>query len=196
MCRPTGSTFTPKHRQHPSGLAFQQVSFPGQHRCSFCCKAFFRSYLRCHMAYCSIGNMSECQYLIQQPQMHPDSNGYSPSTINIQPAHHQRQWSGSSTNNSTSYSFSQHACAMEEDGQSATPIAHHNGPSRSYNVPMLSHSNSAPDLRLLLSTSLPEAPSTVLPNDYSYAGAMVPYKGPQVRIERACFIFCLRQVPC
>ena len=83
---------------------------------------------------------------------------------------------------------------MEEDGQSATPVARQNGLSRSYNVPMLNHSNSAPDLRLLLNSSLPEAQGTVLPNDCSYAGAMVPYKGPQVRIECACLIFCLRQV--
>ena len=68
---------------------------------------------------------------------------------------------------------------MEEDEQSATPTALTLLES-SADEPMLTHSNSAPDLRLLLTTGLPDTRDMFLPTAGSYAGALVPYKSPQV----------------
>ena len=68
---------------------------------------------------------------------------------------------------------------MEEDQQSVTPALqlHQQIPSRNY---AMSHSSSAPDLRLLLATELPSTKTMFLPVQGSYAGAMVPYKSLEV----------------
>ncbi len=72
---------------------------------------------------------------------------------------------------------------MEEDQQSVTPThqVHQQLPPRNNGM---SHSSSAPDLRLLLTTELPDTKQTFLPVAGSYAGVMVPYKGPEVRTAR------------
>jgi len=81
---------------------------------------------------------------------------------------------------STSNSVSQQIVMMEDDQQSITPLhqQHQPMPQRTHGM---SHSNSAPDLRLMLATQLPESKPLFLPALGSYAGVMVPYKGPEVR---------------
>ncbi len=81
---------------------------------------------------------------------------------------------------STSNSVSQQTVMMEDDQQSNTPLhqQHQPTPQRTHGM---SHSNSAPDLRLMLATQLPDSKPLFLPALGSYAGVMVPYKGPEVR---------------
>lgn len=74
---------------------------------------------------------------------------------------------------------------MEEDEQAATPSTQ--ASRRPSSEGMLSHSSSAPDLRLLLTTPLPDNQHMFLPNAGSYAGALVPYKGPQVSLPCSCY---------
>lgn len=83
---------------------------------------------------------------------------------------------------STSNSISKQpeVTVMEEDQQSIAP-AHqqqHQNPPRG---PGMSHSSSAPDLRLTLATELPDNRPMFLPVPGSYAGALVPYKSPEVQ---------------
>lgn len=84
---------------------------------------------------------------------------------------------------------------MEEDEQSATPTALTLLES-SADEPMLTHSSSAPDLRLLLTTALPDTRDMFLPTFGSFAGALVPYKSPQVSdgcaIELLVCCACMR----
>lgn len=47
--------------------------------------------------------------------------------------------------------------------------------------PGMSHSTSAPDLRLILATELPDTRPMYLPAPGSYAGALVPYTSPEVQ---------------
>ena len=81
---------------------------------------------------------------------------------------------------STSNSVSHQTVMMEDDQQSNTPLhqQHQPTPQRTHGM---SHSNSAPDLRLMLATQLPDSKPLFLPALGSYAGVMVPYKGPEVR---------------
>lgn len=86
-----------------------------------------------------------------------------------------------STGNSTSSSVGNLPSMMDEDPQSVMPTVHQQQqnqlPPRSTG---LSHSSSAPDLRLLLATELPDTRPLYMPVPGSYAGALVPYKGPEV----------------
>lgn len=127
---------------------------------------------------------------MQQPHCQAECGVHNSSQGTCSHALPQRQWSGSSANNSTSCSFDQYPSAMDEDQQSVTPNTsssqHHFS---DHPMGMLSSSNSAPDLRLLLTTSLPDAHGMFLPTSGSYAGALVPYKGPQVGVcSTVCFI--------
>ena len=81
---------------------------------------------------------------------------------------------------STSNSVSQQTVMMEDDQQSNTPLhqQHQPTPQRTHGM---SHSSSAPDLRLMLATQIPDSKPLSLPALGSYAGVMVPYKGPEVR---------------
>lgn len=85
-----------------------------------------------------------------------------------------------STGNSTSSSVGNLPSMMDEDPQSVMPTVHQQQqnqlPPRSIG---LSHSSSAPDLRLLLATELPDTRPLYMPVSGSYAGALVPYKGPE-----------------
>lgn len=117
---------------------------------------------------------------MQQPHHQAECGEYNPSNGNFAHACPQRQWSGSSGNNCTGCSFSQYPSAMDEDQQSVTPnTSSSQDHFCDHPMGMLSSSNSAPDLRLLLTTSLPDAHDMFLPTSGSYAGALVPYKGPQ-----------------
>ena len=79
---------------------------------------------------------------------------------------------------------------MEEDQQSDTPAPQeqHQVPPRGLGIP---HSNSAPDLRLMLATELPDNRPMYLPVPGSYVGALVPYKGPEVQPSSPCISFML-----
>jgi len=79
---------------------------------------------------------------------------------------------------STSNSVSKNTVMMEDDQQSNTPQQHQSMTQRTHGM---SHSNSAPDLRLMLATQLPNSKPLFLPALGSYAGVMVPYKGSEVR---------------
>ncbi|KAL0018425.1 hypothetical protein WJX77_004755 [Trebouxia sp. C0004] len=85
---------------------------------------------------------------------------------------------------STSNSVSHQTVMMEDDQQSITPLhqQHQPTPQRTHGM---SHSNSAPDLRLMLATQLPASKPLFLPALGSYAGVMVPYKGPEQVIAEA-----------
>ena len=74
---------------------------------------------------------------------------------------------------------------MEEDQQSVAPASQqqHQNPARG---PGMSHSSSAPDLRLMLATELPDNRPMFLPVPGSYAGALVPYKSPEVQPDSPC----------
>lgn len=77
---------------------------------------------------------------------------------------------------------------MEEDQQSATPVPPH----QERLLPRaagMSHSSSAPDLRLMLATELPDSKPMYLPVLGSYAGALVPYTSPEVPSDYPCFSF-------
>lgn len=105
----------------------------------------------------SAGQLQHCQPTMQSDLHWTSSDGYSTST--------------SATPRQDTF--------MEEDRQPATPLSHsHQQPlSRGHG---LSNSSSAPDLRLMMATDLPDVRPTYLPTPGSYAGAMVPYKGPEV----------------
>ena len=77
---------------------------------------------------------------------------------------------------------------MEESQQSVQQELQHRHQAHSRST--MSHSSSAPDLRLLLATELPDTRPMYLPVPGSYAGALVPYKGPEVRIS------CLSTIKC
>lgn len=79
---------------------------------------------------------------------------------------------------STSNSVSQQTVMMEDDQQCITPQQHQSMTQRTHGM---SHSSSAPDLRLMLATQIPDSKPMFLPALGSYAGVMVPYKGPEVR---------------
>ena len=69
---------------------------------------------------------------------------------------------------------------MEVDQQSTAPAPQqqHRDPTRGSGM---SHSTSAPDLRLILATELPDNRPMYLPAPGSYAGALVPYTSPEVQ---------------
>lgn len=126
------------------------------------------------------GHMPGIPQAMQQPHQQSESNGCSSSHSSFSHTHPQRQWSGSSANNSTSI-LSQYPSAMEEDEQSDTPTTSISPQQSSHEpIPMLSNSSSAPDLRLLLTTGLPDTQHMFPATAGSYAGALVPYKGSQV----------------
>lgn len=76
---------------------------------------------------------------------------------------------------------------MEQDQQSVAPAPasqqQNQNPARG---PGMSHSSSAPDLRLMLATELPDNRPMFLPVPGSYAGALVPYKSPEVQPGSPC----------
>lgn len=74
---------------------------------------------------------------------------------------------------------------MEEDQQSVTPAPQHQHqlPPRAAGI---SHSSSAPNLRLMLATELPDSRPMYLPVPGSYAGALVPYTSPEVHPDYPC----------
>lgn len=105
-----------------------------------------------------------------------DMQSFSGSFPSGVPTYPELHWTAS--DGSTSNSVSQQPVMMEEDQQSALPAPQHLQQTlgRSHGM---SHSSSAPDLRLLLTTQLPDTRPMFLPDLGSYAGAMVPYKGPE-----------------
>ena len=73
---------------------------------------------------------------------------------------------------------------MQEDQQSVAPAQQqHQNPARG---PSMSHSSSAPDLRMMLATELPDNRPMFLPMPGSYAGALVPYKSLEVQPDFPC----------
>ena len=84
---------------------------------------------------------------------------------------------------------------MQEDQLSVAhaPQQQHQNPARG---PGMSHSSSAPDLRLMLAMELPDNGPMFLPVPGSYVGALVPYRSPEVQPELPCKVFgCTPAVP-
>ena len=100
------------------------------------------------------------------------------------------QWTASD-DFSTSNSNGKHDVVIEEAPQSVVPIPPQLHPQMPPTRGALSHSSSAPDLRLLLTTELPDAKPMFLPIPGSYAGAMVPYKSPEVRQDTQPHFFVI-----
>lgn len=102
------------------------------------------------------GQMQHCQPMMQSDLHWTASDGYS-------------------TSNSAT---PKQDVMMEEDQRVVTPASQwqHQVLPRSSGM---SNSSSAPDLRLMLTTEIPQTRPMFLPNPGSYAGAMVPYKGPE-----------------
>lgn len=112
---------------------------------------------------------------VQSSTAVPDRQSCSGSLQSAHPViQSELQWTASD-GYSTCNSLGKQDTMMEEDQQSVTPALqlHQQIPSRNY---AMSHSSSAPDLRLLLATELPSTKTMFLPVQGSYAGAMVPYK--------------------
>lgn len=74
---------------------------------------------------------------------------------------------------------------MEEDQQSVTPAPQHQFPPTAAGI---AHSSSAPNLRLMLATELPDSRPMYLPVPGSYAGALVPYTSPEVQPAYPCML--------
>ena len=89
-------------------------------------------------------------------------------------------WTASDGYSTSNSATPQQDVTMEEDQRLVTPASQwqHQLLPRSSGM---SNSSSAPDLRLMLTTEIPHSRPMFLPNSGSYAGAMVPYKGPEVR---------------
>ncbi|DBA73883.1 TPA: hypothetical protein ACH3X2_009534 [Trebouxia sp. C0005] len=127
---------------------------------------------------CQEAQLTQMQSSSTLPDRHSFSGSLQPGLP--QPELHWTASDGYSTSNSVS----QQTVMMEDDQQSNTPLhqQHQPTPQRTHGM---SHSNSAPDLRLMLATQLPDSKPLFLPALGSYAGVMVPYKGPEQVIAEA-----------